>query len=487
MSISREHEAKIQRALEGGLPAAEWESFKKAVCENPDLRAAYVQALWLDAQLRAERSQLPFILGHDSAAEVVPVPREESDGFRENRRLRFWGVRFWGLRFCGGGGMRWAAAAACVAVCVLGSALALSKSRVFDGTVAVLQQADHCKWEGSDLATAVGSRLGPGTLSLVEGIATLRFENGAVLSLEAPTTLRVVDRMHCRLLEGSLTAEVPESAHGFTVETPDMKVIDWGTKFGVSASAVGSSQVRVFEGEVEVAGGGNSKSRRLNEGQGFNISTGGEQPGQEPLRNQPVFESGGWTSIPTSHGRGRDTYVRRSNSSGQTGLAPLLMVKHSELEASKNNERRALITFDISGVDFGHVSEARILLEPKPSGFGFPSLVPDSRFSVYGLAEESVEDWNERELVWENLPATSDLGPQPGVWKKVGEFWIPRGASGSITVRGDGLADFLRSKKNGLATFLILRETGERDPSGLVHAFASKEHPGAIPPTLQIK
>ena len=38
-----------------------------------------------------------------------------------------------------------------------------------------------------------------------------------------------------------------------------------------------------------------------------------------------------------------------------------------------------------------------------------------------------------------------------------------------------------------LVTFLIVRETSETDPSGLVHAFASKEHPTARPPTLRVK
>jgi hypothetical protein len=429
-----------------------------------------VEAAWLDAQLRAERSQLPVWLEQEVSRETPGGGLERGAGF---------GDRFWR-------GMRWVAAAACLAGMVLG------QTPFFDRSVAVLAGADHCKWAGSDLPTAVGSRLGTGTLRLVEGIATLRFHNGATVSLEAPTTLRVVDRMHCRLLDGSLTADVPESAHGFTVETPDMKVIDWGTKFGVSASAVGNSQVRVFEGEVEVAEGAPSKSLRLRQGQGFkSIAAGGQPPeqsaDQEPTRNQPVFESGGWTNIPTSYGRGKDAFVRRGNPDGQFGFTPLLMVKHSELEASKNNERRALITFDVAGVDLGAVKDARILLEPKPSGFGFPSMVPDSRFSVYGLKDETQEGWNERGIAWENLPAVSDSGPHLGAWIKVGEFWIPRGASGTVAVRGDGLAGFLRSKRNGLATFLVLRDTGESDPSGLVHAFASKEHPEATPPTLQIR
>jgi ferric-dicitrate binding protein FerR (iron transport regulator) len=467
--VSLSDQDRIQRALEGLLSAEEGEQFKRDVCADPELRADYVRALWLDAQLRADRSRLPSILEQDLPRPLPAARNDKAVQFPERRGL--------------GWGLRWAAAVAAIA----GLAFGLGKSQLLDGSVAVLVQADHCKWAGSELPTAVGSRLGPGTLSLVEGIATVRFNNGATLSLEAPTTLRVLDRMHCRLVEGSVTAEVPESAHGFTVETQDMKVIDWGTKFGVSASALGDSQVRVFEGEVEVAGTPHAAGRRLNKGQGFNLSTGTGPGDQEPLRVQTVEESGGWTSIPTSFGRGRDAYVRRGYSAVKSGAAPLLMVKHSELEASKNNERRALITFDLASVDLAPVTEARILLEPKPSGFGFPSLVPDSHFSVYGLMDESRDDWDERGMVWEDLPATSDSGPDMQAWRKVGEFGMARGASGTVTISGQKLAEFLRSKKNGLATFLILRDTGESDPSGLVHAFASREHPGATPPTLQLK
>jgi len=54
-------------------------------------------------------------------------------------------------------------------------------------------------------------------------------------------------------------------------------------------------------------------------------------------------------------------------------------------------------------------------------------------------------------------------------------------------VRGPALAEFVRADTNGLVTLMIVRETGETDPSGLVHAFASKEHPTARPPTLRVR
>lgn len=83
-------------------------------------------------------------------------------------------------------------------------------------------------------------------------MATIRFESGATVTLEAPSVLEVESAMKCRLLEGSVVADVPESAHGFTIDTAKMKVVDLGLAFGVTATALGDYHVFVFEGEVTV-------------------------------------------------------------------------------------------------------------------------------------------------------------------------------------------------------------------------------------------
>ncbi len=47
--------------------------------------------------------------------------------------------------------------------------------------------------------------------------------------------------------------------------------------------------------------------------------------------------------------------------------------------------------------------------------------------------------------------------------------------------------DFLRDPPGEIVPLMIVRETGESDRQGIVHAFASKEHPYAPPPTLWLK
>jgi hypothetical protein len=170
------------------------------------------------------------------------------------------------------------------------------------------------------------------------------------------------------------------------------------------------------------------------------------------------------------------------------GMSPLLMVKHTELPASKGNERRIVLTFDVSQIDVRNVTEAQLVLDPKPTGFGFPSLVPDSKFAVYGINEDALNLWEENTLMWESLPGCTDSGVAPESTARLAEFFIARGAGGgTLTVRGEALSEFLRRRKDGFASFIIVRETGESDPSGLVHGFASKEYPGGTPPTLRVR
>jgi hypothetical protein len=198
--------------------------------------------------------------------------------------------------------------------------------------------------------------------------------------------------------------------------------------------------------------------------------------------------SDGWTAVSTAFGRGKDAYSRRGDAHGPTGAHPLIMVKHSEIEAGRTNERRAFLTFDVSQIGIAGISEAQLTLDPEPSGLGFSALVPDSRFAVYGIVDESLDGWEETGVEWDSSPACTDAGPVPAQTRKLAEFWIPRGGSGgALTVRDGTIAEFVRQDTNGLVSFLIVRETGESDPSGLVHAFASKEHPTARPPTLRLK
>ena len=460
MSVSREDQVRIDRAIDGQLSPDELKVLEADVVRDAGLRAEYVDRVWVEAALRSDRESLRNLI-HASAP-------------AESRTLR-WPV------WIGIGGL---AAAACVA---FGFSLRRPVPDLRQQPIATIVQAQNAKWSGSTLPTAEYSKLGRGVLALAEGIVTLRFESGATVVLEAPSKLEIVSAMNCRLIEGSLTADVPKAAHGFAVDTADLRVVDLGTRFGVTAGSAGNSHVFVFEGAVAL-NKANGEEVHLTEGKAF-LASGATAPILEPARFQAPQQIDGWTAIPTSFGRGRDAYARRTGNPSRAGGQPLLMVKHTDLESSWKNERRAVITFDLAEVRPRDVEEAQLVLDPEPSGMGFTAMIPDSRFAVYGLNEGSPgEKWNEESVTWETLPASNDAGLIESQVRKLAEFWIPRGSSGDpITIRSEALTRFVREDTDGLATFIVVRETGETHASGLVHAFASKEHPTGRPPTLRTR
>src|SRR5260221_492017 len=126
MNDSKPNDERIQRALDGLLSPEEHEALKADIIRDPELRAAYVDQMWLHSALRAERETLVELLEEPPAA--------------EEKIVRRWPVALWA-----------AAAAACVTLAV--SALAFGKGTLFRRPVATLVQAENCKWAGTDLPT----------------------------------------------------------------------------------------------------------------------------------------------------------------------------------------------------------------------------------------------------------------------------------------------------------------------------------------------
>lgn len=437
---------RIERSLEGRLSDSEWEQLQRDIIADDQLRATYVDRAWLHGQMKAQRERLPKLLepGQESATGKRPV--------------------------------LWAVAAALLAT-VATSAIMFASRPDFNTPVATLIQAENCKWAGSDLPTAEGASLGTGTLNLLEGIATLQFESGATVTMEAPTTLEVYSRMRCHLVEGSVVADVPESAHGFTIDAPNLEVIDQGTRFGVTASRFGNAQVMVFEGEVDVEQKGKAKTR-LTEGEAIHV---GHQPppGDYELSRNPDPEPAedGWHTVPTSYGRGQDAYIRNLIDYRPTGSGPLIMVK--ETDFTEGNRRRIYLTFDLLNSNYQDLQAAELVLNIEPSGLGFSVMTPDSRFAILGMPATTT--WSEQEILWHTAPTIETA-------ISLGTFEIKQGIStGTVRFTSPEFETFIREHAEELVHLVIVRETKESDNQGLVHAFASKEHPSAPPPTLRLK
>lgn len=131
---------------------------------------------------------------------------------------------------------------------------------------------------GSD-ALASGQLLVPGGLDLLAGRIAIEYRSGVQMEVSGPARLEIPSERLVQLTLGKATAQVPRWARGFTIKTPDVEVVDLGTRFGVATHNQGTTDVVVFEGEVDLnsAGGGELRlQRRLAQGEAARIDRSGQ-------------------------------------------------------------------------------------------------------------------------------------------------------------------------------------------------------------------
>ncbi|MEM8944018.1 MAG: hypothetical protein AAGD11_02465 [Planctomycetota bacterium] len=122
-----------------------------------------------------------------------------------------------------------------------------------DESVAHIVRKVDCDWENDRWGIVSSSKIAAGqTLTMSRGLMELQFASGARVTLEAPVSFRVESAMRGVLSHGKLTAQIPNAAHGFTIETPSGETVDLGTEFGLFVGKDGVTETHVFKGEVVV-------------------------------------------------------------------------------------------------------------------------------------------------------------------------------------------------------------------------------------------
>lgn len=134
--------------------------------------------------------------------------------------------------------------------------------------VATLGDSRYARW-AVPLGHSSDLRCGP--LRLEEGWAQIKFLGGAEVVLQAPCSLNLESSRSMSLKSGSLTAKITSpQGRGFSVDTPNSQVVDFGTEFGVLVEEAGGSEVHIFDGRVRLeaanASGAKGLGRELTEG-----------------------------------------------------------------------------------------------------------------------------------------------------------------------------------------------------------------------------
>lgn len=100
-------------------------------------------------------------------------------------------------------------------------------------------------------AVTLGQRLKTGLLECQDGSIDITFDSGAIIKLQGPASMHIESEIRASLIAGSMTANVPEAAHGFEILTPSSFLRDLGTTFSVRVLDDQTTDLHVLEGLVE--------------------------------------------------------------------------------------------------------------------------------------------------------------------------------------------------------------------------------------------
>lgn len=144
--------------------------------------------------------------------------------------------------------------------------------------VAKLTDTVDIKWDDQDHRVERGDDLRAGTMKLKKGYAEITFDCGAEVIVEGPAEIELekVDQM--RINYGRLYATVPSQALGFTISSPNTKIIDLGTEFGVEVGLWGATQLHVMRGRTILISGTNTGVKtkyEVSQGQAKKVSANG--------------------------------------------------------------------------------------------------------------------------------------------------------------------------------------------------------------------
>lgn len=122
----------------------------------------------------------------------------------------------------------------------------------------------------------LGSRLTPGLLRVEKGIAQIVFDRGAVVVMQGPAELKLIDAGACRLVSGTLAADVAPDTNGFRVDAGDIQIYERNARFGLKTGPEMVTEVHALGGGLDLVGfrAPNGEQRRLAEGEALRWKSG---------------------------------------------------------------------------------------------------------------------------------------------------------------------------------------------------------------------
>ena len=252
----------LDMAIERSCTDAEQQELVQLLEENPARRRAVIDQLFVHSLLQWQSEDISDEL--EALRHAAPECQIPGEAFRPKARSF---SHPW----------LWAAAAVLLCAACYGGWQSLRAHSTQGELVAEIAENRAVIWSDRCTALRDGHAIVPGRLEMKSGTLTLRFRSGATISANGGASMRIESDMHVKLDDGQATAYVPQWAKGFTIETPDAKVVDLGTRFGVAARSDKQTDVVVFEGKVDVTptSGKQPLQMRLTQGEAARIDSEG--------------------------------------------------------------------------------------------------------------------------------------------------------------------------------------------------------------------
>lgn len=254
MTIQPEFETLVNRYMDGMSTAEDVRLLNELLRADATARQAFADLVNLDAALGALAAEATFVLpasSQDAPGYVVGRISRSVPGTRTDLEIRPT------LRAAPARARMWLAGgvvAAGLLVAVLLATLGVPwwNRSAAEVAIARLTGAAEAVWAEGASAPVVGDGLGKKPLRLKSGTVEITIDAGVVLTLVGPAEAELLDARRLRVHHGRVTAEVGPDAAGFSIETAQARVVDFGTKFGVDVSEAGHTDVVVLQGEVRV-------------------------------------------------------------------------------------------------------------------------------------------------------------------------------------------------------------------------------------------
>ena len=157
---------------------------------------------------------------------------------------------------------------------LVGISFMLARQRFAPSAVVTVAGLEAVRWGPDQAALLPGQALPCGPIDIESGFLHLQFESKANVILEGRARLELLGRNAARLRWGKAVAHVPDSAKGFILESPEGRIIDLGTQFGVAVDEQGGTELHVLQGLVRTAVRGESGMRELHASQGLRMTPG---------------------------------------------------------------------------------------------------------------------------------------------------------------------------------------------------------------------